>query len=54
MAKKTLVKIHLVTSNSTPAEYKIFWMKKSENMLVWLSKLVLVQHFVAAKRYSKA
>ncbi len=37
------------TSNSTPAEYKILWMKKSQNMLVWLSKLVLVQHFVAAK-----
>jgi hypothetical protein len=32
-------------SNPTSALYSKFWMKKSQNMLVWLSKMVLAQHF---------
>jgi hypothetical protein len=31
--------------NSTSALYSKFWMKKSQNELVWLSKMVLAQHF---------
>jgi hypothetical protein len=30
-------------SNSTCAPYNKFWMKKSQNLPVWLSKMVLAQ-----------
>jgi hypothetical protein len=49
-------------SNSTSVQYvtlqNINWMKKCETMPVWLSKMVLAQHFAefaeAGKRHSKA
>jgi hypothetical protein len=36
---------HSSKRNSTSALYRIFWMKKSQNVLVWISKMVLAQHF---------
>jgi hypothetical protein len=32
-------------NNPTSALYSKFWMKKSQKMLVWLSKMVFAQHF---------
>jgi hypothetical protein len=45
VSRKILILICIFPkSNSTSALDSKFWMKKTQNMLVWLSRIVLTQH----------